>query len=471
MENWVIKELESLNVGDIRLEKRIKHVLSVLSRSPKESIPVSCRTWSETKAAYRCFSSDKISADKIMAPHKKNIIERTKQFKRALALQDTTELNYSGQKKKQGVGPRRHENERDLFIHPQLVISDSGICLGVYDDYQWFRKELKTQKQSRKEITNDSLHRKHISEKETGRWIEGYKKATELARSCPDTQIISVSDREGYIYDLFESAENESGIKADWLVRMKSINRAILNSSGKRDSLLLNEKMMQILPQQIIEFTLPEGRGQPSRKVQQELRLARLTLHPPTGRRGKLRCSPVTVTVLLAKEINAPESVQPLVWWLMSSVPPEKLTEPAQLIQWYLLRWQIEVFFKVLKSGCQVEKLQLETFERTRNCLALYLIISWRILYLSSLYKMVPEEPCDLIFEKKEYEYLWILVENTPPPENIPNIRTAVLMLARLGGYLARKNDSPPGPKTIWSGLTQLMLSINAIEIAQKTCG
>ena len=78
-----------------------------------------------------------------------------------------------------------------------MVTSDSVICLGVYDDYQWFSKELKTQKQSRKEITNDSLHRKHISEKETGRWIEGYKKATELASSCPDTQIISVSDREG----------------------------------------------------------------------------------------------------------------------------------------------------------------------------------------------------------------------------------------------------------------------------------
>lgn len=81
-----------------------------------------------------------------------------------------------------------------------MVTSDSVICLGVYDDYQWFSKELKTQKQSRKEITNDSLHRKHISEKETGRWIEGYKKATELASFCPDTQIISVSDREGDIY-------------------------------------------------------------------------------------------------------------------------------------------------------------------------------------------------------------------------------------------------------------------------------
>ncbi|EEL2954555.1 hypothetical protein G9529_004678 [Salmonella enterica] len=108
MENWVIQELESLNVGDTRLERRVKHILSVLSRSPKESIPVSCRSWSETKAAYRCFSSDEVSADKIMAPHKDKIIERTRQVKWVLVLQDTTELNYSGQKQKQGVGPRRH---------------------------------------------------------------------------------------------------------------------------------------------------------------------------------------------------------------------------------------------------------------------------------------------------------------------------------------------------------------------------
>lgn len=169
-------------------------------------------------------------------------------------------------------------------------------------------------------------------------------------------------------------------------------------------------------------------------------------------------------------EINPPENVKPLTWWLMTSVSPDELTEPAQLIQWYLLRLQIEVFFKVLKSGCQVEKLQLETFERTRNCLALYLIIAWRILYISSLYKVEPEGTSTLIFEKKELEYLWILVENTPP-EDILSIRTSVLMLARLGGYLARKNDSSPGPKSIWSGLMRLMLSINVIEIAKNTYG
>ena len=100
MGNWVIQELKSLDIGDSRLDKRVKHILNSLSRSPEESIPVSCRTWSETKAAYRCFSNDKVSANKIMAPHKENITERAQQFKRVLVLQDTTELNYSGQKEK-----------------------------------------------------------------------------------------------------------------------------------------------------------------------------------------------------------------------------------------------------------------------------------------------------------------------------------------------------------------------------------
>ncbi|AUT30096.1 IS4/Tn5 family transposase DNA-binding protein [Escherichia marmotae] len=312
MENWVIQELESLDVGDVRLERRVKHVLSVLSRSPKESIPVSCRTWSETKAAYRCFSSEKVSADKIMAPHKQQIIKRVQHFKRVFVLQDTTELNYSGQKDKQGVGPKKHKDERRLLLHPQLVISDSGVCLGVYDDYQWFRTELKTENKSRKEICNDLLHKRHVTEKETWRWVDGYNKATELAGICPDTHVISVSDREGDFYDLFEYAEKTNGIKADWLVRMKNTNRATLDITGKREHQLQNEKMMKLPPQQIIEFTLPDDRERPSRLIRQELRLARVTLHPPTGRRGNLRCSPVTVTVLLAQEINPPKDVQPL---------------------------------------------------------------------------------------------------------------------------------------------------------------
>lgn len=126
--------------------------------------------------------------------------------------------------------------------------------------------------------------------------------------------MLSISEREGDFYDLFEHAEQTPGIKADWLVRMKFNNRATLNINGKRDHRLLHERIMEITPQQLVEFAIPDGRGQLVRTVTQELRLARLTLHPPTGRRGKLRCVPVTVTVLLAKERNPPKGTQPLIW-------------------------------------------------------------------------------------------------------------------------------------------------------------
>ena len=125
--------------------------------------------------------------------------------------------------------------------------------------------------------------------------------------------------------------------------------------------------MNTLQPLETIEFEMPRRDNAPTRKVQQELRMAKLTLHPPTGRRGSLRCHPVTVTVLLAKEINTPAGEKPVVWWLMTSIPIAEL-QPSQLILWYLCRWQIEVFFKILKSGCQIERLQLETANRTKNC-------------------------------------------------------------------------------------------------------
>mgnify|MGYP005993994719 CR=1 FL=1 len=373
MDRWVIEELSSLNLGDKRLDKRVKKILSDFSRSPLSSIPGSCKGWNETKAAYRCFSNPKISSDKILLSHKQSTIKRAQAHKRVFVLQDTTDLNYSGQQHKQGVGPTRHGKEQALLLHPCLVVSESECCLGVYDDYQWFRSELLSHKADKNTLNNERLHKKHISEKESYRWILGYKKATDLARSCPNTQVITIADREGDIYDLYEEYNNTTGIKADWLIRIKTTKRALMNELGNRDERLLHEKMNTLKPLETIEFDMPRRDNKPTRKIQQELRMAKLTLHPPTGRRGTLRCHPVEVTVVLAKEINTPEGEKPVIWWLMTSVPVEQV-QPSQLISWYLCRWQIEIFFKILKSGCQIEQLQLGTGGRTKNCLALYLI-------------------------------------------------------------------------------------------------
>ena len=229
MEKWIIEEFSALNLGDKRLNNRTKTILSNLSKSPLASIPTCSKGWHETKAAYRCFSNPKLNSEKILAPHKQATIKRARANQRVLVLQDTTDLNYSGQSYKQGVGPTRHGTERMLLLHPCLVVSESGCCLGVYDDYQWHRKELLSRMSDKNSLNNERLHKKHISEKESYRWVLGYKKATELAKECPDTQIIMIADRESDLYDLYEEALNTEGTKADWLIRVKTTKRAIIN--------------------------------------------------------------------------------------------------------------------------------------------------------------------------------------------------------------------------------------------------
>lgn len=304
------------------------------------------------------------------------------------------------------------------------------------------------------------MHKKTIAEKESYRWVHGYQQAAEIAAHCQQTQVIMLADRESDVYDLFEEANQESN-QADWLIRIRITHRALVNEFGKRDAKLLRQKLAALPAQQVIEFMLPKRNGEPGRQVQQELRMAQLTLHPPTGRRGKLRCHPVKVTVLLAKEINVPHGEKPVNWWLMTNIT--LIEQPLQLIVWYLLRWQIEVFFRILKSGCQVENLQLTTAKRPRACLAMYLIIAWRILFLSSLAKSTVI--CTHVLEAQEWQTAWTLIKKTKPPEQPPSLHDAIVLIAQMGGYLARKHDSPPGPKAIWHGLTQLYHITQAHEL------
>ena len=456
MERWVSKEFESISLGDERLNHRAKRILSDLSSQPSNSIPAASGGWAETKAAYRFFENAKVSSKIILAPHKKATLERVKAHKRVFIIQDTTELDYSGQKQKQGVGPSKNDNTKALLLHPSLVVTPERVCLGVYDDYQWHRKELlRHQGLSIAGLQNKRLHHQHISEKESYRWLVGYRKATEVAKSCPDTQVIMIADRESDVYDVYDEAKQTEGIKADWLIRINK-NRVLIDSQGKRENQKLYERIENLPPCQLIEFNLQKRNGEQGRKVKQELRAARVKLHPPTGRRGDLRLSPVDVTVLLAKEIDPPVGEKPISWWLMTSVKLRKDIKPADLISWYLCRWEIEIFFRILKSGCQVENLQLTSEKRTEACLAIYIIIAWRILFLTSIARVNPQRACLDILEYEEWTTAYISIKKAKPPKKPPSIGDAIKLIAQMGGYLARKNDSPPGPKAIWQGITKL---------------
>ena len=165
------------------------------------------------------------------------------------------------------------------------------------------------------------------------------------------------------------------------------------------------------------------------------------------------------VGVLQAREESPPAEVEPLDWRLLSNRSVETWAAAAELIQWYGTRWSIEVFFRIFKTGCRVEALQLSTLERLEPALALYLIIAWRIQYLTLLGRVTPEWPCDAVLDPDEWHAVYVAVHHQPPPSISPPLPTMLGWIARLGGHLGRKNDGPPGPQSLWSGFNALVTS------------
>jgi len=302
--SWAAEEMVNADFGDIRLSQRVVKLLNSFSNNPQSSIPNACKDWYATKAAYRFFDNKKVTLENVLLPHKNKCIERIKQEKRILMVQDTTELNYSSQKDKRDVGPGHSDNDRILFLHPLIAVTPDKVCLGISDLHYWHREELRRKTHTKKELQTLRLHHQHISEKESYRWLLGYRQSTEVAIQCQDTHIIMVADRESDISDIYDEAQQTQGIKADWLIRAKVPNRVLLDEHGERDTVLLRNKLLLQVPSHVVTFTLPRRDKKPAQQVTQEIRTLRVQIHPPTGRRGKLRLRPFWVTALLAKQIN-----------------------------------------------------------------------------------------------------------------------------------------------------------------------
>jgi hypothetical protein len=335
----------------------------------------------------------------------------------------------------------------------------------VIDGFHWHRKKLHHKSRGEK---NQMNLRTPITKKESYRWINGYKIANKIANLVPHTRIVSIADREGDIYDLYhESVVQTDNKQAEWLVRAVK-SRPLLNKNGKRKANNLWESVQLEKVCCHVEFEMPARKDRAARKVKQAVRVKKVILHPPTGRRGKLRCGPVEVNALIATELYPPKGEKPIKWLFITSLPIDSADSAKLILQYYLCRWQIEVFFRIYKSGCQIEKLQLTTAERMSPCLALYLIIAWRILYITLLGRYQPLVSCELVFDKKEWQTVYLVVKNKNPPKKPPHLYELIRMVATLGGFLNRKQDAEPGPTAIWIGLQRLRDFILIQEISSK---
>lgn len=465
--DWIENEYGSMNIGDERLNKRAKQLLKRFSDKPMESIPASCKGWSETKAAYRFFENDLVTAKKVIKPHRISTLNRIKEHPIVLLIQDTTTLNYSGQKERQDTGPIQQDNVRGIFLHPTLAITPNRECLGIVDYEQWSREKFTHQTSEERKTQR---YYKSIKEKESYRWVRGYKKASKLAKAMPDTQFVYIADREGDIYDIYHEAKHEfCNSTADWVIRA-TFDRAILDTKypKKRSRLKANVKSGDSVGK--VTFAVSSFGNRKKREVTQDVFTKKITLLPPREK-AKNGLKPVEVTAIIATETNPPPGEKAIEWTLLTSIPVSNLGAALQIIQWYLCRWQIEIYFKILKSGCNIEKLQLSDKQRFDPCLAMYLIIAWRILFLTMLGRASPSLSSECVFDTIEWQTAYVMIYEKTPPQEIPSLTEVLKMVARLGGFLGRKHDGDPGPIVMWKGMKNLYEHIRAREAFQNAYG
>lgn len=447
-QEWVINESRSVDFGDKRLNKRYGDILNAFSTAPTKSIPGSCKSWKETIAAYRFFNNENVNTKKILSPHAEATLERIKKEKIILLPQDTTEIDFTGRKTMSGMGYLSKEHSLGFYLHPSIAVTPDRVCLGVVDMQAWTRETLGKRKDRAK---------KSIENKETYCWLKGYESANKIAIQAPNTVVVTVADREGDIYELLEKIPDEEN-KAYWLVRSQH-DRNLMDEKGSALTEKLREQVKKSKSIGTIEFELPAGRihkrgtrsPRTERIVKQEIRACTIYLNPTKKKKKKI----IAVNVVHCEEIDGPAN-EKIEWFLLTSYPVVDAKTAIEIVNWYLCRWQIEVFFKVLKSGCKIEELQFETMQGTANCIAMYLIIAWRVLYLTMLGRNCPDLSCDLVFEESEWKSVYSITTKKKPPEKPPKLNEIILMVAKLGGFLGRKSDGFPGATVMWTGIQRM---------------
>ena len=199
-----------------------------------------------------------------------------------------------------------------------------------------------------------------------------------------------------------------------------------------------------------IEFTIPSTQYRKSRKVKQSIKSKTITFRGSKNRK-------IRINAVMAIEENPPEGEKALMWIFLTTLPVENFNEAIKVIEYYLCRWEIEIFNKILKSGCKIEEKQLKTADRLQSLIALFLILAWRVQYLMMIGRTCPEMSSGVVFEESEWKAVYkITNRDQQVPDVPPPLKDIIRMIAFLGGYIGRKNDPPPGPTIMWKGLTRM---------------
>jgi len=463
--SWLDDELEECRFADARLGKRFRTLLEKLSKAIGETIPLACQDWASTKAAYRFFSNGRVSEREILSGHFQATRARFQVTEGSvLVLHDTTEFSFQREdplsigvtnRVNSGKDPAarfRMHTVCGLLMHSSLVVTNEGLPLGLAAVKFWTRKRFKGANALKKKINPTRVP---IEEKESVRWLESLKQATALLNE--PGRCVHIGDRESDIYELFCTAQE---VKTHLLVR------ACVDRLAEDGTHTISQEMRKAPLKGLHQIEMRDKQGNGSQATL-EIRYRRIRVLPPIGKQK--RYPKLTLTVIYAQELGTPQDREPIDWKLLTDPPVHSHAEAIQKLVWYALRWKVETYHKILKSGCKAEESRLRTADRLVNLISVFCILSWRLFWMTMLNRSASGMAAGHVFSETERQLLDHLVPDRPGDRTAKrSLSFYITKLARLGGYLARAGDSPPGNKVMWRGLSRLTdieLGFNAAKL------
>jgi hypothetical protein len=455
---WIMEEFGNIDLADKRRNDRFRRMASQFMRSPQASIPQACTTLADTKAAYRLLHAEATSTASVIQPHRRKTAERASGHEVVLSVQDTMDANFSTHEANADlghIGTSYGRNHKGLLMHSAYLFTPEGYPLGLASLAIWSRRAVLGETKDERRVR---LMKTPLEQKEAYKWVLAQHDVNAtLAHLAHPPRVVTITDREGDIYEYLWYAKDCGN---DFIVRAKQTRQLLAEDSGGYGD--LQEALVHAPVAGQTTITVLGNHHRPTRKVTLDVRYATVTLQPPPRLKALVTnfkdLEPIEVNVVWACEASPRNPKKALSWVLLVSEPVKDAAAAILQVERYSKRWPIEVFHKVLKSGCRVETCRLEDGESLANYIAVNAVVAHRLVELTYASRLRPDANATEVLSDAEWKALYIKIKRTNVlPEGPPTLRQAIRWIAQLGGFLGRKGDGEPGPTTLWRGWQVLM--------------
>lgn len=447
---WSQENFGKCELGDKRRTKRLVKVAEELASNPAASLPDQLEEWGDLKAAYRLFDCDDVTFEAVARPHWK--LTRQRASGRTLVIGDTTELDFGRFRAIAGVGPTGNGSGNGFLLHNAIMIdAESEEILGVAGQTIHYRKP---KRKSAKPLT--APQRLNQQNRESEVWG---KVIDDIGPPAEDVSYVHVFDRGADNFEVYcHLLQQRSG----WVIRAAQLHRCVLVGDSE-ESMPLNKYLQTLQPAGSYSLSLRARPGQSAREAELEVRIGKIKVPRPKHVSPwvrELKQSPIEMQVIEVVEVNPPKGVTPIRWVLLTSLPVTNFEDAWIVIRYYELRWLVEEYHKALKSGCKVETRQLKTADRLEAFVGLTSVVAIRLLQLKSVARTAPDTPAKKVVPSVWLQMLKLARKKLSRVHDL-TVGEFYREVAKLGGFLGRKNDGDPGWITIWRGWEKLNLHVS----------